>query len=397
MTDQPTPDYPHWNDNLENRLWATLKLTEGLLGGDVPPLLAHYTSASGAKGILEGSTLYASDPRYLNDVDELRHVQDTLEECWEAYCLTHKGKSDERVPQMLNLIEDVLLPVGVQHTFATGDPVYVASFADATPPTDATKSPGDDRLSQWRGYGGSEGPAYALTFDGPSLAALSARRVDAPDRCSWAEAADSHATIRLLRVIYAQDEQRDILNRVLRDGLDHILNDALRPNSLGAPPTAAELIDDRERNLAVLNGTAALKGILLLCAVSFKNKGFEEEQEWRLVAMDHGRRRSLPQHRVGAAGLIPFRHLIPPPGPTSQNNSGHQDGVQRVTIYPDGEPAHLTYPKRFGISLPLVRITQGPGMSMPELGVEAIRGVLERTQYPRDIEVTTSSTSYRRF
>lgn len=112
----------------------------------------HYTDLSGLKGIIETGSLWATNIRFLNDKNESVHG-----------CLCFKNTieqlSEEIVPEMkkIALRGAIELYMGEAPDFSRFlKDVYSISFC-------RTK----DKLSQWRGYGNSQG--VCLEFDESKL------------------------------------------------------------------------------------------------------------------------------------------------------------------------------------------------------------------------------------
>lgn len=107
----------------------------------------HYTDLNGLKGIIESGSLWATNFSFLNDSNELTHGMNCLENALQYL----KGDFN---PKTLTFIEQALTHFRM-HRAAH---VYNLSFCL-----------GPDLLSQWRGYGSSQG--VCLEFDDEELIA----------------------------------------------------------------------------------------------------------------------------------------------------------------------------------------------------------------------------------
>jgi Protein of unknown function (DUF2971) len=109
-------------------------------------LLYHYTSVESFVSIINGGELWASHVRCLNDTSEQRLIWDHVR----ARIKTRLDEADEGDRNRLLLFQSLASsPVELD--------IYVLCFS----------KDGGDRLSQWRGYGGSGG--VAIGFDSGEL------------------------------------------------------------------------------------------------------------------------------------------------------------------------------------------------------------------------------------
>jgi hypothetical protein len=107
----------------------------------------HYTDLNGLKGIIESGSLWATHFSFLNDSNELTHGMNCLENALQYL-------RDDFNPKTLKFIEQALTHFRM-HRAAH---VYNLSFCLEP-----------DLLSQWRGYGSSQG--VCLEFDDEELLA----------------------------------------------------------------------------------------------------------------------------------------------------------------------------------------------------------------------------------
>jgi hypothetical protein len=128
---------------------------EGIRVSQDNDVVYHYTGANGLKGILDSGQFWATDMQYLNDTAELTLLQIEATKELRAY--------SARCPRYAEIVDSAIpmLPLesGSHYSISfSGDP---------------------DSLSQWRGYGGSQGYAIGFTMD--SLARVARTTPMVPD------------------------------------------------------------------------------------------------------------------------------------------------------------------------------------------------------------------------
>jgi hypothetical protein len=201
-----------------------------------PQTLYHYTSAQGLEGIMGTRELWATHVRYLNDLTEYRLAFEFATGLIETDA--DLKQKYPKIPHLLGLIKSKIQE----------QDVYVASFSND----------GGDRLSQWRGYG-STGGAFSIGFGAATLLK------------SCSAASHKGNTMPLTFCKYGNEGHPSLQNlfAVLKDRLDK--------------PAGASSIED---------GIAMLRRLLVefysaigLVAARSKHSGFDEEREWRLVAV----------------------------------------------------------------------------------------------------------------
>jgi len=324
-------------------------ITDGLLGQVKSPqpdgALTHYTTQVGAKGIVESSTLWSTHARYLNDEKELRYVAEPLGIAWER---VRAGKKHLRVNTRRALNElGMALVTGVgRQTPSRADNVYVTCFCEDP-----------DLLSQWRGYGGSGGPAYALTFNPDDFHFLH----PLPAGQSRPTEPQYGAPTVLVRVIYDREEQVQLIVDVLEQYVDACLE---------------YIVSDQPevRQLAHEYAGGLRNALLVTLSAPYKHPGFAEENEWRLVTRLHVPAETAPtEFRPTRSGLAPYFAL-------GRWGAPEVADTQNSPIYPRRR-------------LPLISITQGPTAN-PDRGAESMLMLANRYGY-RDVEVGTSEVPYR--
>jgi hypothetical protein len=264
-----------------------------------PEALYHYTNPVGLLGIVQEHQLWASNALFLNDSAELVHVQEILNTV--IMMLRRDYREDtpaERTPLRLLQLVERLFPAAQEWW-----DVYVACFCHK-----------DDLLSQWRGYPGTSG-GYAIGFNTASLA---------------------QAGGVLRQVVYDPETQYRLLRDLLRPACETI-------QELGEP---AASLSDTEFAKAVQPLLVPMAMSFLECSFCFKDPGFDEEAEWRLiyVGMRDGPMRERPLPEVGlrvrptvgvrmrptAAGLVPYveRQLVRP------GQAGQTPAIRDVVVGP---------------------------------------------------------------
>lgn len=267
------------------------------LNGDTPPKLFHYTNTQGLLGILDSQYLWATHVSYLNDATEIRYTYELVEEISEDLIA-----QEDRDKETTSDRDD---PLFIYRTFLyrlsykTARPkpksdIYVACFCEE-----------DDLLSQWRGYG-SMGSGYAIGFD--------TNRLNHP-----------RDSIRLRKVEYSRDEQKQILHKILE-----VVGDSLKRVTKGMTYDTARPHADSH---ALIFEEEVVK-----YAAFFKHPTFREEQEWRLIYFPtENSYSSQIKFRSGSLGIIPYTQISLPDG---KNND--QEGILPIAsmrIGPTANPA----------------------------------------------------------
>ena len=215
--------------------------------------LFHYTDSQGFLGITDKKVLWATDCKHLNDRSEYRHACELIREI-----ARERGEyeTDPNIKAQLrhlaNFANDIPTPA-----------IGLISFSEH-----------GDQLSQWRAYGGSTG--YAISFNFEALR----------------EKAQSEKWL-LVRCIHDRDKQRELLRKLI----DLALN---------GPVTS---FGNDEFN-ALFSNSPFRPGINIVdllpqFALLFKNNGFSEENEWRLISVNEAKHKDI-KFRPGRSGVIPY-------------------------------------------------------------------------------------------
>ena len=207
----------------------------------------HYTDLNGLKGIIESGSLWATHFSFLNDSNELTHGMNCLENALQYL-------REDFNPKTLKFIEQALTHFRM-HRAAH---VYNLSFCLEP-----------DLLSQWRGYGSSQG--VCLEFDDDELVASLKL---------------TQNQVFKNRVIYTKENSTvEARNEILA--------------FFNAPKVQSAISQDAMYEL----GYAAELAHSL--PPFFKNDGFKEEQEFRMVILPDRPFEGV-NFRVSNNGLVPY-------------------------------------------------------------------------------------------
>lgn len=209
--------------------------------------LFHYTDLNAVMSILKNRKLWLTDLRYLNDKTEFSHG---IERLLKATGTAPYGLFCDfaKAPQAAEIVKSKLDEAG-RHGVNL-DPIYVCSLSRA-----------ENLLSQWRGYG-----QYAIEFD---------------------EAVLKQEVPFIMECVYDHKDQISMAFNAITDAIQKI----------------SKSIDD--------NGCMGELGYdalthLLKLAATFKDDGFSEEREFRLVL--DGERLNT-KYRARNNLLIPYIEL----------------------------------------------------------------------------------------
>lgn len=263
--------------------------------------LYHYTDLAGLVGILTTGDLWLTHSRFSNDEQELTH----------GYALARRVIEDSRTslvgpdwPSFLDMVSEHLRDVPTQG-------VFITCFCK-----------GENLLSQWRGYG-ANGAGVSI-----QLRPRQFNLVTGPD-------SPEHGLMRLWRVFYAADTQRQLLSTALSFAFQSAADNATRASR------AADAIE--------------------FFVPTFKNADFQSEDECRLIFTPPPRCTVKPHFRVARGMVMPYYSL-------RELSLGRQ-------------------------RLPITGITVGPSPNRA-VNVESIRMLLETFDYA-DVPVVASPTPYR--
>jgi hypothetical protein len=291
---------------LTHFLESVKSYTEDLIFGPAQgQALYHYTDLAGLKGIVEHHDLWLTHSRYSNDDEEITHgyriVREVIEEERQA------NPAPDRISFLDGLYELVKEP--------SAEGVYICCFCLD-----------DNLLSQWRGYG-ANGTGVSVKFDPSGFG-----YVTGPD-------SPTNGLMRLWKVFYETEKQKSIV----REAINFAFNDQNQPPAERAPQ-AADAIQ--------------------FFIPTFKNEGFSEEKECRLIFTPSPGFDKACQFRVSRGMLVPYYTL--------QTLFDKQQQLDK---------------------LPLIGVRVGPSANR-RLNVESAVMVLDQAGYGH-IPVDSSSTPYR--
>ncbi len=246
-------------------------------------LLHHYTDVNGLQGILRSGKIWATHSNYLNDSTELRYGHSKAREFFFEKQNEISSGSDEDV-FLIDFID------GVTKQKYDSQNIYISCF-----------STNGDILSQWRGYG-SHGLGYSICLK--------------PTSIGYPQSNNSYA---VHKVKYGQsilDEKLEEIYRLVRKSLVACLKffpDQAQVEDIGELCTLVnDPTYDQEKHLqhwkAVKDGLVyhANYGFQALYPL-FKNDGFREEEEWRII--NRTTDSSLIRYRASRGMLVPFVEL----------------------------------------------------------------------------------------
>ncbi|OGL42611.1 MAG: hypothetical protein A2042_05910 [Candidatus Schekmanbacteria bacterium GWA2_38_11] len=199
-----------------------------------PQKLYHYTTAEGLIGILNSTSFWMTNLRYMNDLSELQYSVDLIENIIEAKI--SEFASNVILKEFFNRIRNTFSPFG-------GDAeVFAVCFCEQ-----------GNLLSQWRAYGG-RGGGYAIGIDFFHLLRFLSKK------CF------------LRKIIYEPAKQKEIIVSVIE-----------KVCGLLREMTSGQDIKKADSDNTLPQFCMFLNHILGEYIFSFKHPEFSEEQEWRLV------------------------------------------------------------------------------------------------------------------
>lgn len=267
-------------------------LFEQLLERKAPEIVYHYTTATGALGILTSGSLWATDMAHLNDASEMTFGIGQVQSAVSLIRPSLSSQRDDNGTPFSDYADEYwhLLAEVVRRVVARRIPELRREFVLGV----ACFCENGDLLSQWREYG-SHG--YAIGFDSSKLK----REL-------------RHIALPLVPVFYGSIEQQLgtfepyvrrsllIFHKALVDGARHYASRS------GEETSTADLI---EGHVAELFGEEFIPRIMdvLLPAMGYacqiKDVSFEAEWEWRVLDIRSLNDASV-HFRTGGLGLTPY-------------------------------------------------------------------------------------------
>ena len=234
----------------------------------VPPsVLFHYTHPSSLLSIMESQYVFATERSFLNDPEEFE---------WGSKLI--RNFASRRMRKFPSEYQDVVKKA------ISGDTLsnflfFVFSLSE-----------NPDLLSQWRAYA-KNGEGFCLGLDGLALRSRAGFGENSQTPIPYEEQKKMCFFYHLLPVVYEKSEQESIIEQFITAGFQ-CWEKNFNPK------------DDKSKFLFCLIFQHRLKEIL----ISFKNPGYREEKEWRIVSCIHNMDEKI-MFRSGSHGIIPFIKL----------------------------------------------------------------------------------------
>ncbi|MGA3373923.1 MAG: DUF2971 domain-containing protein [Terracidiphilus sp.] len=267
---------------------------------DLPEQLYHYTTQEGLLGIIEKQELWATDVRFLNDMEEFEAGLKTAIRLSEQ-AAAEAGDDGRKIVDYLERI--------LRFSF-TERPVYSVSLTGPlkkyeTLP-DSIDDPGD-RLNMWRGYS-ARGIAYSIGLPRGEFSV----NIDGVDlqECSYRQDTKEEYLTEAL------NQFGDLLNECNRKGIDKL------KRGISYQQAMDEMRNEVDKKVSKI--LPDLKSQIAAC----KHESFWEEREWRLTVApppDHenlfyssGRFGITPRFRIAlrdSDGLLPIKRIVVGPTP----------------------------------------------------------------------------------
>jgi len=259
----------------------------------IPEKLWHYTSIQGFQGIIGSGSIYATDVRFKNDIEEFIHIRKVAYELLE----NTPEFGDFQFPLRINLKWAVETIFGSDFLNPNSAQIFVASFTVS-----------EDDLSQWRGYSrGTYGASIAFDL-----------RVFRPP-------ADSNSAVTFAPCIYDDSEKKKLIQRALdyfvRESQTWWTN-AVREFLKKVPGNATPGVDQiaaftntvfssAEFKVQLRIGLIEARKRILRLAGLLKHHAFHHEREWRLIlpiSPDKDKTNLIHpiRFRATSAALVPY-------------------------------------------------------------------------------------------
>ncbi len=237
-------------------------------------MLYHYTSLNGILGILRSNSVWATHASYLNDASEFFH-----------------GLSfAKQIAGGIFMEDDYLAAFGwaVRHALeaVSADDLYVASFSEQA-----------DILSQWRGYCPA-GAGLCLGFDFTQLKNFCLTRGYRLEKCIY----EHKKQIQQVEALVSRCFERFPKPHLSRGEYERLDSRGQVDAEFAYRFQTSEGPDKPQADAAVEWLCTAIAELAPL----FKNEGFHEEAEWRVVV--NGPREQV-KFRANSSYLAPYVEL----------------------------------------------------------------------------------------
>lgn len=241
-------------------------------------VLYHYTSIDGLLGILTSRALWASDPLYLNDAQELMHGANLIRSLIQADGTPSdqsKGTLSSASTEALKLLRseiDKTYPTSGKVETLHEDNIYLVSFTEVL-----------DSLDMWRGY--APGRGFCIGFDEDALL----------QACNVRETEEAFETFSL-----SPSECDRLIDSHI--GLDHSI--------VRVSYAESEFVEEMLKLCAEITPTQVPRLSTSLAAI--KDAAFSSEHEVRLIAHPTGDLSPNISLRSSATNLVPYIPLAFP-------------------------------------------------------------------------------------
>jgi hypothetical protein len=225
----------------------SIEQVASLLGRSPPKTLYHYTTQDGLLGIVRAGELWATNVQYMNDTREFFLALELAAERVKAHRWAPEHSVNRLSADIIQRLEQIKIA-----------PVCAVSFC-VNP----------DLLSQWRGYAGSTG-GICLGFSSEALV----------------NSAASISGALLATCIYRTKEQEKLIDEIIGLALEDV----------------HRLKNHNDETIAT--AAANFIRVLLSCGALFKDEGFQEEAEWRLIISRDNLTKY--EYRTGKSTLTPY-------------------------------------------------------------------------------------------
>ncbi len=233
--------------------------------------ILHYTTLEGLKGILESGSLWASDIRFLNDIQEFKSGKKTFRDHLCSEYLKLDKISQDEAAHLANNISEVVFG-GAESNIA----LLSTSFCSVPGGSYDAKN---GLLSQWRGYGGKTG--VAIVFERSSIDALVKKQ----------QASTTSFTLIHSDVAYGEDWKKTTLASYVSEKM-HIFLDKDFVSKIRNPPVSPEIFD------------ASLR-VAMAFGMFIKHWAFHEEKEFRIAVI-----KSFKSQQTGEQDRLPVRFRV---------------------------------------------------------------------------------------
>lgn len=294
------------------------------------PELHHYTSVGGLHGIVSTDSLWATHYRDLNDSSEVNVLRPYLREAlyngllpnirnaMRQFSLARRIRKLGNIFDVANHEADLFTRILYEHTFGESDRIpfaipFISSFCSHA--NDSQYERENGLLSQWRGYA-QEG--FCLVFDTELLVRKLSEEVGAFEYI--------HVEISPVRYLNTDLDINRLLPGVIQRCVEW--------------ETAYMEKEQAEQDIGSMGDVF---NEFVSAATLLKHRGFQEEQEVRIVAVPTTEERLLElRKRHDIALTVPLKNI---------HSAPKQDGHAR---------RYIVLFETSSVSLPILRIIVGP-------------------------------------